>query len=70
MYPVEHVVDIDTIARHVVSPFGSTNVIQAGVKVKRGVSLRERLAATDSSQLDLNPEAIGSLKMRLLRDAD
>lgn len=58
----------DTIARHVVSPYGETHVIQAGVKVKRGVSLRERLTAGDASQLDMNPEAIRPLRERLLRD--
>lgn len=61
----------DYNTNYVVSPYGQTNVIQAGVKVKRGRSLRNLLTKVpDVSQMDMNPEAFTSLKERLLRDAE
>lgn len=61
----------DYSTNYVVSPFGQTNAIQAGIKVKRGRSLRNLLTKVpDVSQMDLNPEAFKSLKERLLRDAE
>lgn len=61
----------DLTTRYVVSPFGETNVIQAGVKVRRGRSLRALLTKVpDTSQMEMNPEAFTSLRMRILHDAD
>lgn len=61
----------DYNTNYVVSPYGQTNAIQAGVKVKRGRSLRDLLGkSTDASQMEMNPEAYTSLKERMLRDAD
>jgi len=61
----------DTNTRYVVSPYGQTNAIQAGIKVKRGRSLRAMLSkSADNSQMEMNPEAFTSLKERLLRDAE
>lgn len=60
----------DLTTRHVVSPFGETNVVQAGIALKRGKSLRALLTkADDASQMDMNPEAFRTLRERFLRDA-
>lgn len=60
----------DLSTRHVVSPFGETNVVQAGIAVKRGKSLRALLTrADDTSQMELNPEAFKTLRERFLHDA-
>ena len=56
------------MTRHVVSPFGEVNRIQAGVKVGKATSLRALLTASDSSIQDLDPEACGPLRRRLLRE--
>lgn len=59
------------LAKYEVSPFGETNVIQSGIAVKRGRSLRTLLTKVpDTSQMEMNPEAFQSLKMRILHDAD
>ena len=56
--------------RHVVSPLGETNVIQAGIALKRGKSLRALLTRVDdASQMELNPEAFKTLRERFLHDA-
>jgi hypothetical protein len=60
----------DYSTRYVVSPFGETNVIQAGVKVRRGRSLRALLTTVpDTSQMELNPESFRTLRERVLQDA-
>lgn len=61
----------DVTARYVVSPFGETNVIQAGVKVRRGRTLRALLTTVpDTSQMEMNPEIWKTLRERLLHDAE
>ena len=61
----------DTNARFIVSPYGETNVVQAGVKVRRGRTLRALLSTVpDTSQLEMNPEAFRSLRERMLNEAD
>lgn len=62
--------DPDLITRHIVSPYGETNVIQAGVKVRRGRTLRKLLTtAADMSQMEMNPEIWKPLRERMLQDA-
>lgn len=60
----------DLSTRHIVSPYGETNVVQAGIAVKRGKSLRALLTrADDTSQMEMNPEAFKTLRERFLHDA-
>jgi hypothetical protein len=60
----------DYRTQHIVSPFGETNVVQAGIAIKRGKSLRALLTrADDSSQMEMNPEAFKTLRERFLHDA-
>jgi hypothetical protein len=60
----------DLTTRAIVSPFGETNYVQAGIAVKRGKTLRELLTKVpDTSQAELNPEAFQTLRMRILHDA-
>ena len=61
----------DTNTRFIVSPYGETNAVQAGVKVRRGRTLRALLSTVpDTSQLEMNPEAFRSLRERMLNEAD
>lgn len=62
--------DFDPTTRFVVSPYGETNVIQAGVKVRKGRTLRALLTTVpDTSQMELNPESFRTLRERTLQDA-
>lgn len=61
----------DDLVRHVVSPFGETNVSQAGMKIRRGRTLRALLTTVpDTSQMEMNPETFKSLRERFLYDAE
>ena len=61
--------DPNEYAKPVVTPYGQVGVVQGGVTIKPFTRLRERFAkATDSSELDLNPEeVVGQTLRRRLR---